>query len=670
MSPFFDFPDKVDKKPAPKSYIIHETCKYCGKVAEVVASKVGEKFTQNLYKCGHSVLIPNVASVPERNLEEVVFEDGRKPYAYQLEVLRRTEKAGFRALWRLEQRLGKTVCALLALKTHPELMPCIIVCKKGILMQWFQEIYDGLGEIAQLIRGSKELPKLPIVLISIDTLSRAEWLNDEKNFSKYKTIFIDECQTIKNHEAGRTEGFRKLCGRSITVKRVFCPDLKERPIVQQMAMDLMKWHGVWGRFNLSFENLENSKLGMTQCKVAKDGKQEEVITGTIVINKSHAISDPIDDVLETIVHEIAHAITPGAGHSPFWSATCLTIGGDGKAYAKLNCSGTVEPTTEYQKPINVIALSGTPIKNHAGEYFPILNILKPGLFPYREPFIRDWVDSYSDSYGSKLGGIKPWRLDSFKSLTDPFIFNYTREQVAPDLPTIDRHPLFIEIENKDVRKAYGKALDEFIEASEDEDSSTSIIGKLAKLRHIVGFSKIIPIKDHVDEFMESYDRQRNLLIFVHHQDVGLHLEKRLREEGYNVLTYTSNLNTNARYNVIETFNKSTGAILIASTQAAGEGVTIKNCNDIIMAERQWNPASEEQAEARPINYETKDPKINVVYVTATGTIDEMFANIVGRKRAEIERTIKGDKTIAWNSDSIMKELANELRRKGKNAWKI
>lgn len=514
------------------SHIHHEKCKYCSKTIEVVATHVGKTSTEQIFKCGHARIIKNVVADPGKL--DVTFFDGAQPYPYQKEVVARTEKSNFRALWRLEQRLGKTVCALLALKAHPELMPVIIVCKASIKMQWFMEIMDRLDDIPQVINGGNELPVLDIVIISIDTLGRAKWVSDESVTGKYRTIIIDECQSIKNHDAGRTNAFRKL-----------------------------------------------------------------------------------------------------------------TFG-----------------------KVNVIALSGTPIKNHAGEYFPILNILHPELFPYRAPFIQDWCEWYQDGYGKKLGGIKKWRMEEFKRLTDPFIFNYTREQVAPDLPTINRQPLFVEIENKDVRKAYGKALEEFLDAEEEEDtSSISVIGRLAKLRHIVGFAKIIPIKEYVDEFMENFDRERNLVVFVHHKDVGEHLKMKLEREGHKVLTFTSDLNGNQRFAVIQAFNQATGTILIASTGAAGEGVTIKNCNDVIMAERQWNPASEEQAEARPIHKETKDTKINVVYVTAVGTIDEMLANIVGRKRAAINSVLSGDTSIPWDADSILKELTAELRRKGKNAWK-
>jgi predicted SprT family Zn-dependent metalloprotease len=32
------------------------------------------------------------------------------------------------------------------------------------------------------------------------------------------------------------------------------------------------------------------------------------------------------EVVDTILHEIAHALTPGDGHGPAWKAACLRIG--------------------------------------------------------------------------------------------------------------------------------------------------------------------------------------------------------------------------------------------------------------------------------------------------------------------------------------------------------
>jgi SNF2 family DNA or RNA helicase len=46
---------------------------------------------------------------------------------------------------------------------------------------------------------------------------------------------------------------------------------------------------------------------------------------------------------------------------------------------------------------HVIATSGSPIENNAGEYFTILNILKPERFRSYKQFVMDYCD-YEEGY--------------------------------------------------------------------------------------------------------------------------------------------------------------------------------------------------------------------------------------------------------------------------------
>jgi len=61
-------------------------------------------------------------------------------------------------------------------------------------------------------------------------------------------------------------------------------------------------------------------------------------------------------------------------------------------------------------------------------------------------------------------------------------------------------------------------------------------------------------------------------------------------------------------------------IMIASTLASSEGLNLQFCSDYGMMERQWNPANEEQAEARFIRIGQKATIVNGTYFIATGTI--------------------------------------------------
>jgi len=87
-----------------------------------------------------------------------------------------------------------------------------------------------------------------------------------------------------------------------------------------------------------------------------------------------------------------------------------------------------------------------------------------------------------------------------------------------------------------------------------------------------------------------------------------------------------------------------------------------------MLERQWNPANEEQAEARFHRFGQTNT-VSSSYMIASETIDEYFTELVETKRAIVSSTLD-NKEIAWDQTSLMSELATVLMTRGKKAWKL
>lgn len=322
---------------------------------------------------------------------------------------------------------------------------------------------------------------------------------------------------------------------------------------------------------------------------------------------------------------------------------------------------------------HVIALSGTPIKNHAGEYFTILNILQPNRFPTYQGYLNTYCDTYNSMYATKVGGLANPEL--FRENTADFIIRRTRAEAAPEIPTVDRQFFHVELDKR-FNKAYASALDELEELfykEEDDQTTTSMIAIITKMRKITGISKVPAAVEFAIEHLTN-EPNKKLVIFAHHHDVVNALEMKLNQylaeqKLHVVLNLNANLDADKRSDLVDRFKDNPNArIMIASTLAAGEGLNLQFCSRAVMLERQWNPANEEQAEGRFARIGQED-NIIVTYMLASETIDEYFSDIVEAKRAIVKNTLDGE-IYQWDQSSLVKELANILVAKGKTKWRL
>ncbi len=324
--------------------------------------------------------------------------------------------------------------------------------------------------------------------------------------------------------------------------------------------------------------------------------------------------------------------------------------------------------TQYHIP-----MSGTFVKNNAGEAFTVLNIVRPTRFPQYQRFLDTYCDVYQSGWYDKVGGLKD--MERFREDTADIIIRRTKSEVLKDLPSLDRKFYHVDLDPK-LNKAYAKALQDLDELfySDDVDNferNSATIEIMTRLRHITGISKVNECIDFVTEFLLSCDRK--MTIFVHHKDVAALLEdglnKYLHDGGMRpVLMLHSGLDGDQRANLVKRFQEPENRVMIASTLAAGEGINLQFCSDSILLERQWNPANEEQTEARFHRF-GQEHSVSITYMIATGTIDEYFTELVEQKRSIVSSVLDG-KVIEWDQQSLMKELTQTLLTKGRERWRF
>lgn len=328
----------------------------------------------------------------------------------------------------------------------------------------------------------------------------------------------------------------------------------------------------------------------------------------------------------------------------------------------------------------VMALSGTPIKNHAGEYFSILNILKPERFPSQTNYEFKYVDTYYNGFKLQVGGLKNEAL--FRKNTEDFIIRYEQADVMPDLPDLIRDFQYLDID-KDLRKAYDQTemeLVDYVNTTEDDNGFAKhqhILAYLSKMRQITAVAKIGAVVEDMQEVMENTNEK--MIVFLHHhiaRDILVrNLEKLCAANGWKPPLVISERTSRDAAEVIKSrFAEPTDPhrIIILGTLASGEGLDglQASCNMMYMLERQWNPSNEEQPEKRLHRIGQKNV-VRAKYPIAVGTVDEMFTELVEKKRQNVKQTMGDAEVIAWDETSTVRDLISAIMTKrGGKRWQM
>lgn len=307
----------------------------------------------------------------------------------------------------------------------------------------------------------------------------------------------------------------------------------------------------------------------------------------------------------------------------------------------------------------LIALSGTPILNNAVEYFPVLHLLRPRKFPHRDSFIRYWIKL---SFTNKPIGLR--NPEQFKDYTKDFIIRHKKSEVLKDLPKLTRGFEYMNMDD-DLVEAHDKIVKEFGDAYSIDPNmdAPNILAWMSKMRHVTGLAKIENTVNLAIEHLENTERQ--LVIFVHHIDVGDIIHARLvqwaRENNQPMpLRFTGGMGADEIAKLTTSFANGS-RIIVGSTLAMGEGLNLQSCSDCILHEREWNPPKEDQAFDRFHRIGQLNP-VSARITIALGSIDETFNDIVEGKRSQLKQALDNEE-YKWNDTSLAREMADAMLKR-------
>ncbi|MBX3286241.1 MAG: DEAD/DEAH box helicase, partial [Actinobacteria bacterium] len=282
-----------------------------------------------------------------------------------------------------------------------------------------------------------------------------------------------------------------------------------------------------------------------------------------------------------------------------------------------------------------IALTGTPIENGLGDLWAILDFCNPGLVGPRPTFV------------AQLAGEGEAAL---KALNGLLVFRRTKSEpdVAATLPDrIDE--LDHCVMTPEQIGLYQAVLDSLVvDASQvdGEPKQGAILAAITALKQICNHpaayqkddtrplagrsGKLTRLEEIVDQVFAGGER---VLIFTHFAEWGVRLAEHLTElTGVAISCYHGGLARGARDRMIEDFQALDGpGALVLSLKAGGTGLNLTGANHVVLYDRWWNPAVEDQARDRAWRIGQTKTVISHRLV-CPGTVDERVEEVVAGKR--------------------------------------
>jgi superfamily II DNA or RNA helicase len=281
-----------------------------------------------------------------------------------------------------------------------------------------------------------------------------------------------------------------------------------------------------------------------------------------------------------------------------------------------------------------LALTGTPIENGLGDLWAILDFTNPGLVGTRPAFMAQ-LSGEGEAALRALNGILVFR----RTKTEP--------EVAAELP--DR---IDELDHCTMTPEqiglYQAVLDRLVAdtaAGGGEAKQGAILAAITALKQICNHPAAYQADDkplagrsgklaRLEEIVESvFAAEERILVFTHFAEWGKKLADHLTDvTGVPIACYHGGLARGARDKLVHDFQQGTGpGALVLSLKAGGTGLNLTAASHVVLYDRWWNPAVEDQARDRAWRIGQTRTVVSHRLV-CPGTVDERVEEVVAGKR--------------------------------------
>ena len=256
------------------------------------------------------------------------------------------------------------------------------------------------------------------------------------------------------------------------------------------------------------------------------------------------------------------------------------------------------------------ALSGTPLENEPDDLISIFRFLRPRL-------LRSEMS-----------------LPEIHSAMAPHFLRRTKRDVLQDLPPLILRDIRLELSFKQ-RQAYNAIWDariRFLSEGSRAPQTANLLAVLTRLKQICNVDmdsqesvKLEVVRNLLEKTREASEK---VLIFSQYVETLRWLSSQI-DLAHEI--FHGGLRSWERDRVLASFKEQPGPrALLISLRAGGVGLNLQEASTVILFDRWWNPAVEQQAMQRAHRFGRQSP-LQVVRFIVEDTVEEQIAEILERK---------------------------------------
>ena len=286
------------------------------------------------------------------------------------------------------------------------------------------------------------------------------------------------------------------------------------------------------------------------------------------------------------------------------------------------------------------ALTGTPIENVVGDLVSIYRFVLPTLL--------NLAMSRSEMH----------------ERMKPFFIRRRKQDVLHELPPIivQDIPLELTVQQREAYNQIWMSRHKRASAGTQGVSKTALFALLTKLKQLCNFdpesgesAKLEALKLIVEGLSSPEDK---LIVFSQYVETLQWISSRLDTQVPCDL-FHGGLREDAKEAVIKRFKQETGPrVLLISLRAGGVGLNLQEASSVVLFDRWWNPAIEEQAIQRAHRF-GRETVLHVLRFLVENSVEERIAEVLERKQTLFEQYVESAESATMpvlSRDELMRIL--------------